>query len=222
MADYLIHACNRRMWYVENFLIPSMKEQGIENISVYLDKNEEGCLKSFIESAKTLPAKGGVWHLQDDVVICRNFKELTEEYDKGLVCAFTCRYDDNPNPGINLVKDNMWWSFPCMRIPNVIIHNFHKWADAHIWTEDKYRRYVEAKKFDDYVFKMFLEENYPNTPLLNLAPNLVDHIDYLIGGSIINTRRGMSNVRSMYWEDETVIEELKQKIVDYVRAHKKY
>ena len=43
MAYYLIHACNKRFWYVKEYLIPSMMLQGIpaENIFVYRDYNEQ-------------------------------------------------------------------------------------------------------------------------------------------------------------------------------------
>lgn len=215
MAKYLIHACNKRMWYVENFLIPSLHEQGIEEVEVYLDKNGDGCLKSFVESAKERPREGGTWHLQDDVVICRNFKELTEKYDDGLVCAFTCEYDNNPKPGLTTVKNNTWWSFPCIRIPNDIIHNFHEWIDIYVWRDPQYGRYVKSKKYDDFIFKVFIESYYPNEPVLNLAPNLVDHVDYLLGGSVINRQRTMSNVRSMYWDDEELVDDLAKRIEEY-------
>ena len=77
MARYLIHACPRRMWYVEEYLIPSMLKQGIAkgDIRVYNDKEGEGnlraCMKAFA-LCEGIP--GGTWHLQDDVCICRNFK----------------------------------------------------------------------------------------------------------------------------------------------------
>ena len=32
MSSYIIHACPARMWYVNGYLIPSMREQGIEDI----------------------------------------------------------------------------------------------------------------------------------------------------------------------------------------------
>ena len=47
-AQYIIHACLDREWYVDEFLIPSMIEQGIpkENIEVWMDRNRDGCLLS--------------------------------------------------------------------------------------------------------------------------------------------------------------------------------
>ena len=45
---YMIHACPQRMWYVEGFLIPSMKAQGIseEEITVWNDTEGKGNLFS--------------------------------------------------------------------------------------------------------------------------------------------------------------------------------
>lgn len=214
MAKYLIHTCNQRLWYVEEYLIPSMIEQGISenDITMYLDKNADGCLKSFVESAKRLPEDGGTWHLQDDVIICKDFKKRTEELDDGIICGFTCNYDKVPKPGWNIVKENMWWSFPCIRIPNDIIHKFHEWVDLWVWRDPQYGRYVRAKKYDDLIFKIFMESYYPNEKILNLAPNLVDHIDYLLGGSVINRQRAMRDVRSLFWEDEDLVEELTKRI----------
>ena len=44
----IIHACEKRMWYVNNFIIPQLNEQGIKNkdILVWNDKLEVGCLDS--------------------------------------------------------------------------------------------------------------------------------------------------------------------------------
>ena len=44
MPKYLIHCCNDRMWYVKEFLIPSMIKQGIstDDIFIYQDKNKIG------------------------------------------------------------------------------------------------------------------------------------------------------------------------------------
>ena len=44
--------------------------------------------------------------------------------------------------------------------------------------------------------------------VLNLAPNLVDHIDMLIGGSTINNGREVVVCNSCYWNDWKALEEL--------------
>ena len=78
MAQYLIHTYPKRLWYVEQYLIPSMLAQGIDKASiiVYNDVNKEGnllsCMKAF---ASVNNDDNGTWHLQDDVLICKDFKE---------------------------------------------------------------------------------------------------------------------------------------------------
>ena len=48
MAKYLIHACPKRMWYVQEYLVPSLLKQGIyeSDISVYNDIDGLGNLKA--------------------------------------------------------------------------------------------------------------------------------------------------------------------------------
>ena len=42
LMECMIHACEDRMWYVENYLVPSLQEQGIDS-TVWCD-NGEGSL----------------------------------------------------------------------------------------------------------------------------------------------------------------------------------
>lgn len=68
MAKYMIHAVPQRMWYVKDYLIPSMVEQGInkKDITVYVDKKKEGNLQSFLKSFAQAGAweNEGTWHMQ--------------------------------------------------------------------------------------------------------------------------------------------------------------
>lgn len=210
---YLIHTCNQREWYVRDYLVPSMIEQGIDenDITVWLDSKCEGNLKAFINSCRELPEDGGTWHMQDDVVICKDFKERTEKYDNGMIAGFTCYYDVMGEAGYVSTKD-MWYSFPCIRIPNKLIHEFIKWVDKWVWNDPQYERHVKKSKGDDWIFKVYIENYCSDVTALNLAPNLVDHIDYLIGGTIINPDRRKKNVRSIYWEDESIVKELEQEL----------
>lgn len=50
------------------------------------------------------------------------------------------------------------------------------------------------------MFKMFLEEKYAKKEIIyNLQPNLIDHIDYLIGGSVINKERSIIITNAAYF-----------------------
>ena len=95
---YIIHTCRARLWYVNQFLKPSLTKQGIRenDIIIWLDKNNLGNLRSFLNSLIILPNEDYIWHLQDDIIICSDFKERTEKYDKvqihwlHLISLFMC------------------------------------------------------------------------------------------------------------------------------------
>ena len=208
----------KRIWYVQSYLVPSMIEQGIpkDHIRVYLDKNRIGNLRAFIDSCNRLNYWcdtydiNGVWHLQDDVIICKNFAEKTELLDDaGLVCGFTCDYEEKPQPGTFLLsEEKMWFSFPCIRIPTSILKEFTNWANLNLWQSNYFRESVRRNNADDLVFREWLYDNYGNTTHLNVAPNLVNHIDDLLDGSVVSPHR-TANTRSLFWEDDDLVGHLK-------------
>lgn len=217
---YMIHSCNQRQWYVDKFLVPSMLKQGIkeDDIYVYQDKAQEGNLKSWVNSchlAYKMWGEQNVWHLQDDVLICSDFKKRTEELESNndkIICAFTCKYDDNREPGERPAVNHMWYSFPCNRIHTSVTKAFAEWVDIYVWRDPQFGFYVRHKKGDDFIFRVFIESYYPNEPILNLVPNLVDHIDYLLGGTTVNFQRQMKDVRSMYFEEPELADILREEI----------
>lgn len=209
MAQYMIHTCKKREWYVKEYLIPSMLEQGIykHQIIVFTDNGELGNLKAFLTSlehvAKPSMFYSGTWHLQDDVILSSNFRKVTELNDRGVVQGFVSEYDRD---------DYYWWSFPCIRIPNTIAADFLKWMRDVAPTNPEYRMWISKNKFDDALFKAYLLEH--KAEVTHLEPNIVDHIDYLIGGSVANHQRGLVSVRSVNWpeEDEHLVTELAAKL----------
>ena len=208
MAKYLIHACNSRLWYVNEYLVPSMIRQGIcpRNIHIYNDKMSIGNLKAFLESLnwilKNWKDDEGVWHLQDDVIVSHDFKEQTEKYDKGMVYGFQSEYDK---------KDDLWYSFPCIRIKNSIIPGFLFWLDMYAPKDSKTSYMIPANKYDDALMMEYLR-GYYHDYILRVSPNIVDHVDWLIGGSTVNQQRRKKIVRSIDWKDEYLVEELKEKL----------
>ena len=207
----MIHSCPRRMWYVERFLVPSLEAQGIsgENLIIWNDIQKAGNQQSWVESCAFLGAfPGGTWHLQDDVVICRDFAERCDKLDSGVVAGF-CNEKFGPN--VRLTGERpatlLFNSFQCIRIPNdyAAAHAEWYWSDAR--KRHSLQEWVLTGKRDDQFFHLWMEETHPDDTVLNLKPCLVDHIDWLIGGSVINyTREGTS--RAYYWEDEQLIREL--------------
>lgn len=221
---YMIHACNQRMWYVDNFLVPSLLQQGIkeDDIYVYCDKDREGNLMSWVKSCRLSYEMWGdinVWHLQDDVIVCSDFKKRTEELESNecaVICGFVCDYDDGRNPGQKASKNHMWYSFPCIRVQTTLAKSFADWTDIYVWRDNQYYFWVKYKKGDDYIFRIYVESYFPNEPVLNLKPNLVDHVDFLLGGTVVNPQRDKKiNIRSMYFEEPELVDKLAKEIEKY-------
>ena len=211
MSKYIIHACPQRMWYVEEYLIPSMKAQGIDNVLVECDYKQTGNLISCMNIFSHMGEPGGSWHLQDDVIICRDFKKRTEDPTNDIVCGFVIKKDENIDHVGYVSPQNMWWSFPCIHIPNMIARDCANWFE-HARYRSNYSWMVMSKKNDDSLFKEFLIKEYPDYNVLNLRPNLVDHVDYLLGGTVINKQRKNKNTRSAWFEDTDLVDELEKKI----------
>ena len=211
MSKYLIHAYPKRMWYVEQYLIPSMLKQGIveNDIRVYNDINGEGNLVSCLKSFLSCEGEGGTWHLQDDVCICHDFKERTEQYDDGIVCGFCSdMYDDTNNIG-KVHRDKSWFSFPCIRIPNEYARQSAEWVNRYIIGNPAYRLYWQNGVNDDWAFRTWLKEKHRDEEVTNL----VDHIDWLIGGGSGKKRRDKI-CRAKYFDDVDLVEELKYLIAN--------
>ncbi|MBP3870268.1 MAG: hypothetical protein J6E46_04755, partial [Faecalicoccus sp.] len=106
---YQIHTCGKRRWYVDEFLLPSLVLQGIkeEEILIFEDRDQEGNLEATLKSFEILPNASGTWHLQDDVVVSRNFAEFTSKNrpEKEILCGFcTKRYQKEGIKNIGKVK----------------------------------------------------------------------------------------------------------------------
>lgn len=219
---YIIHSCPMRQWYVDDFLIPSMLEQGISQneIIVHCDTEGKGNLQSCMESFQWCGEhdENGSWHIQDDVVLCHAFAERTRQYNEGVVCGevITDWGPDSKKFGMQPVRE-LWYSFQCIRIPDQLAGECAKWffEDASKRRNPEYRNRVARKKHDDDFFRFFLLEKYKTMQILNLNPCIVDHVDYLIGGSLINQDRKKSVNRAVYWEDESIVKDLEEQIKTY-------
>lgn len=217
--DYMIHCTPVRRWYVDGYLIPSMTEQGIDEdrITVWEDTDGVGNLESFVRSMQwvydTQHYMDGIWHMQDDIVISKRFAELTQEDHDGIVCGFCNEIFDGGN--VNLIgvvpAHFTWYSFTCMRIPNLYSGEFVEWFDEHVRQNNEFPELTDEGKNDDAVWKKFIEAKHPSATALNMIPNIVDHVDYLIGGSIVNKQR--DGIRKAYrFEDTAVVTELEEKL----------
>lgn len=127
---------------------------------------------------------------------------------------------DYTKTGLVTARD-LWYSFPCIRIPDHIAGECAGWffSDVSKQSDPTYRNRILRKKHDDDFFRFFLLENHPELMIQNLAPNIIDHIDYLIGGSIVNRNRERQINRVAYWNDEKLIRELEDRLEVYFQTH---
>lgn len=200
---------------MRDYLIPSMTEQGIppDNIEVWLDKDRDGCLLSCMKCFQYCGTRGGGrWHLQDDAVISRNFREQTERHNEGVVTGFMRREWQMLSPKSGRVPAvYMWNSFLCIRIPDELAGECAEWFFNDAAYRDTYKRFVEKNNGDDSFWFDFFVENHTEDYVYNISPNIVDHIDFLIGGSVVNKQRG-HEARGDLWEDDIAYENMKEKL----------
>ena len=200
---------------MQEYLIPSMIEQGIppDNIEVWMDDKRMGNLISFMKCCEEYGKRdAGRWHMQDDVVISRDFMQKTEEYDEGIAAGFFREewQDLYPKSG-RVPVAYMWQSFQCIRIPDDILGECAEWFFTDAINREEYREKVEKNKYDDYLFRDFLRERHGSEFVMNINPSIVDHVDFLLGGSVINKWRG-HYARGDLWEDNEAFENLKAKL----------
>lgn len=187
-----------------------MQQQGLENIIVKNDTYRIGNLLSFVLSCKDA---GNAWHIQDDVVICKEFHNRIKEIKQDrIACGFVSKNFEKEEikAGIQPLK-YIWYSFPCIFIPGNIAQEFFKWFYFEAREDKKYKELINSRKADDELFRLFLFAKYPDIEVNNIKPALVDHIDYLLGGSQVNPLRSESS-RATYFTDKQIVDDLKKSI----------
>lgn len=210
--EVLIHACPRRMWYVEEFLIPALEDQGADHIEVWNDTEGKGNLRACMESFAARSGEGGTWHIQDDVLIRRDFVELCRKYDDGVVYGFCNeQFQDDPGQTGRVSVEDAWHSFQCVRIPDAYARECAAWLHTGGRNNENYSLWVASAKMDDSVFRAFLISEHGREMVTNLRPNLVEHVDWIVGGSILSPYRGFI-ARAYYWDDEDLVNELKEAV----------
>lgn len=212
---FLIHACPARMWYVDEFLIPSLVAQGADNIDVWNDTEGKGNLLACMDSFAACEDDGGTWHLQDDVIICRDFVKRCAELDNGVVYGFTCgQFGDDPQQTGTVYAADAWHSFQCIRIPNEIARECAEWFFSGEWKNsgvaELFALYALGQG-DDTFFRAFAQIYHGHETMTNVKPNLVNHVDWIIGGSILSPWRGFI-AEAHYWDDDDLLTELRHQI----------
>lgn len=201
----LIHAVPNRMWYVEKFLAPSLEAQGLEPV-IWNDSAGYGCLESCLRSFEAGLAD---WHIQDDVLICRDFSEKIKDLD-GVVNGFChAQFGDNPEAVGKIYPPDLWHGFPCVRIPIGMTKEFVKWVKGTHHTDTGAVWNIEHNKGDDYLFRLFFTTAHKYDMATNIP--LVEHVDLLIGGSVVSEWRSYW-CRNTLWNDEALVDELCEKL----------
>lgn len=211
----LIHAVPERMWYVNEFLIPALQAQGAEEIEIWNDTEHRGNLDACLDAFASREGDGGTWHLQDDVLPRRDFVTRCRDLDDGIVFGFCCRnFGDRLDAFGQVYAPDAWNSFQCVRIPDAYARECADWVRSMRWQKESPAPELpilwQLGKGDDTFFHEFLQCCYPSEIIENVKPNLVEHIDWIIGGSTIQWRDYIA--RAEYWDDEDLIDALRARI----------
>ena len=215
----LIHACPARMWYVEGFLKPELLAQGADEVTIWNDEYKKGNLAACMESFALRDGNGaeGTWHIQDDVLLCRDFVQRCRELDAGVVYGFCNELflDDPQQTGVVYAED-AWHSFQCVRIPDAYARGCAEWLAGAGRNHPDYPKWIRSGSMDDSVFRAYLLSEHERETVENLAPCLVEHVDWIVGGSVLHPWRGFL-ARAEYWEDEELVQELKKAVKGKVK-----
>jgi len=214
----LIHVYPKRMWYVEGWLVPELERQGAEEVEIWNDTEGKGNLRACLESFAARSGDGGTWHIQDDVLLCRDFVKRCREHDEGVVYGFcNVQFTDDPLQTGRVSVEDAWHSFQCVRIPDAYARECAAWFEGPGKTSALYPIWTGSGKMDDDVFRTFLIDRHGRETVENLKPNLVEHVDWIIGGSVLHPWRGYI-ARAHFWDDEELVRELRES----VRGHVQY
>ena len=119
---------------------------------------------------------------------------------------------------------DLWHSFQCIYIPNRMAKEFVTWVRSGQWQESPNPEVAvlnRVGKGDDTHFREFLLCRHPGETGYNFKPNLVEHIDWLIGGSTLTTSgKWFPDLpRSALWEDEDMVTDLHIRLKAWKREH---
>lgn len=213
----LIHACPRRMWYVEEFLVPELQRQGADEIEIWNDTEKKGNLRACMESFASRTGDGGTWHIQDDVLLCRDFVERCRALDDGVVYGFCCpRFTDDVRQTGKVNVEDSWHSFQCVRIPDAYARECADWLEHDAYVHALYPLWISSGKMDDNVFREFMRDRHPRDWVTNAKPNLVEHVDWIVGGSILSPWREHL-ARAEFFEDDDLVLELQKAVKGKVK-----
>ena len=212
--EVVIHAVPERLWYVEEFLIPSLEAQGADTVRVWTDSDHKGNLAACMECFAAMDGEGGAWHIQDDVLICSDFAARARVFDSGVAWGFCCEYflDDPAQVGF-VYPEDAWHSFQCVRIPHAYARACAAWVASGAWRDlcdPELEALYDTNRGDDSFFRTWLRETHPAEGVLNMKPCLVEHVDLWIGGSMLHQWRDYQ--AQAKWFDNALTAQLRQRL----------
>lgn len=215
---FMIHACPARLWFVEGWLAPELRRQGAEDVTVWCDEQKIGNLQACRASFAACGGDGDTWHLQDDVLPASDFVRRAKALEdrRGVICGFV---NENGGPNANLTGEqrgrDVWYSFPCVRIPNGRARALAAWIRDGGDGGTTARSFINRGIGDDWFFRRYMEMYYPDEPVLHCKPCLVEHIDFPLGGSQCTPWRGYW-ARAAYWDEPERVDE----VTDWIKTHR--
>lgn len=106
-----------------------------------------------------------------------------------------------------------WRSFPCIYIPNKYAAEFVDWYNEYVVTGKKFQKEYQGGNDDDTLFLGCMAQLHPAIRTINITPCLVDHIDYLIGGSVLfNRKNEIHRACYLHEKDKQLVIELEKKL----------
>jgi hypothetical protein len=105
----------------------------------------------------------------------------------------------------------MQYSFPCIYIPNKYAADCARWF-FEPKRQELFSNFIQRRKCDDEVFMAYAQER--KLPYRNLNPCLVEHVDWLLGGSVANYDRFEKQIRAKYWTDEELVKDLEVRLAN--------
>lgn len=195
---YVIHTSPKRIDFVNKYMIPCFKRYGIKDIYVWNDEKMIGQLDAWTDCARWIVEEKsdfcGTWHLEDDVIPCKEFKRLSEslpamaEIIQGFITE-NKDFDFNGTLGVSTVKD-LSYGTQCIYIPNSFLKGFIQFVDEYVKTYN-YRagQYRRGTLYADAVLRAYLRRYHKDATICNPDSCMVEHIDYLIGGRSVKKQK---------------------------------
>jgi len=215
---YVIHTSPKRIDFVQGYMIPCFERYGIKDIIVWNDVKMEGQLQAWTKCAEWIvmnkPDYEGTWHLEDDVVPCKNFKAIADSVSaEGIIVqGFVTNnpFADFKGKTGKLPVQCLPYGMQCIYIPNFYLKGFIYFVDKYVNTGLYHKRQYDCGTlYSDNVFRGLVRKYCKDSCVNILEDCMVEHIDYLIGGRSIKKQK-FTDRRAIKFDNYEEVELLKR------------